>query len=151
LLTADREPERAPAQPAQQPDPQSPARRRLRFAPSSIVLFGAVFWAFPLIGIFFARYVNILLIVFLAVLFSTFLTPAVNALERLRISRVAGILLVYLAIIGVVAGVAWLAAPLFVNETQKLIDSWPAYVHRFVGPLRQLGITLPAGGASLSS
>ncbi len=75
------------------------ANGRLRIAPSSIVTFCVVFWAIPLLGLLFTQYINILLVIFLAVLISTFLSPAVHALERLHIHRGVGVLLIYLLIL----------------------------------------------------
>ncbi len=126
--------------------PSTPLRERVRIAPTSIVLFAAVFWVMPLIGLFFAQYVDILLVVFLAVLFSTFLTPVVNAFERLHLNRGVSILLIYLFIVAVLGFVGRLALPLFVDETQKLANSIPADLQHIAGPLRRIGIAIPASG-----
>ncbi len=126
------------------------AAPRLRVAPSTIVTFCAVFWVLPLIGLFFTQYISILLVIFLAVLLSTFLSPVVNALERLRINRGVSILLAYIVILGVVAFVARLAVPLFTGETQRLANTLPSDIQRIAGPLKQFGVTIPGsnGGGS---
>src|SRR5579884_3229600 len=93
-------------------------RERVRIALPSIAIFAVIFWIMPLIGLWFAQYIDILLVVFLAVLFSTFLTPVVNLLERLHIHRGIGIVLIYLFVLGVLYGVVSLALPLFTSETQ---------------------------------
>jgi len=123
---------------------------RLRIAPSTIVTFCAVFWVLPLIGLFFTQYISILLVIFLAVLLSTFLSPVVNALERLHINRGVSILLAYLVILGVVSFVARLALPLFTGETQRLANTLPSDIQRIAGPLKQFGVTIPgsSGGSS---
>ena len=125
--------------------PATPASPRVRFAPTSVVLFAVVFWSLPLIGILFSSYVDILLVIFLAVLLSTFLSPVVGLLERLHLHRGVGILLVYLLFLGVLFLVGLLAFPLFVSETQKLVTQLPADLHRLLGPLRRYGINLPSG------
>jgi len=126
------------------------AAPRLRVAPSTIVTFCAVFWVLPLIGLFFTQYISILLVIFLAVLLSTFLSPMVNALERLHINRGVSILLAYIVILGVVAFVARLAVPLFTGETQRLANTLPSDIQRIAGPLKQFGVTIPGsnGGGS---
>ena len=52
-------------------------------APSTVVLAGVVFWTLFLVGFFVARFIDVLLTIFVAILFSTFLTPIVNKLEQL--------------------------------------------------------------------
>lgn len=120
-----------------------PPRTRIQISPSSIILFAVVFWLAPLIGLFFSRFINILELIFLAVLLSTFLTPIVNRVEKLRIHRGIAIIFVYLVILAILAFVIRLAIPLVVDETQALISGLPTYLKRFSGPLRQIGITLP--------
>lgn len=116
---------------------------RLRFALSSIVTFAVVFWTLPLLWLAFSTYIDILLVIFLAVLVSTFLSPVVDRLEQAHIHRGLGILLVYLLLLGVLALVGRLALPLFVTETQKLASDLPAYLHSILTPLRHYGISLP--------
>jgi predicted PurR-regulated permease PerM len=126
--------------------PEAPSRERVRIAPSSIVVFAAVFWVMPLIGLFFAQYVDILLVVFLAVLLSTFLNPVVSTFERLHLHRGVSILLIYILILAVLGFVGSLAFPLFVDETQNLANSIPADLQHIAGPLHKIGITIPTGG-----
>ncbi len=135
----------APADPAPTAVAATPVER-VRIALPSIVIFAVVFWLMPLVGLWFAQYIDILLVVFLAVLFSTFLTPVVNLLERLHIHRGIGIVLIYLFVLGVLYGVVSLALPLFTSETQTLLNDLPGYLHSVAGPLSKFGIKLPAGG-----
>ena len=129
-------------QKATQPSPEN----RIRIAPGSIVLFGIVFWTLPLLGLFFTRFITILLIIFLSVLFSTFLSPLVDGLQRLRLHRGIAILLIYLALLGILALVGRLAVPLFVDETQRLLATLPGDLERVAAPLRRLGINVPTIG-----
>jgi len=128
-----------------QETPLQAGRPRLSFTRIAALI--VLFWALPLMGLFFARYIDIVLVVFLAILFSTFLTPVANGLERLHINRGIAILLVYLAILGVLYLVVSLAVPLFINETQALVNEIPAYLNRFSGPLHAIGLNLPRGGS----
>lgn len=112
----------------------------------SIVVAGVVFWAIPLIGLFFSQYIDILLVVFLAILFSTFLSPLVNGLARAHINRGIAILLIYLFALGVIAFVGQLALPLFIDETQRLAQTLPSDLQTLTGPLKHLGIKIPSGG-----
>lgn len=127
-----------------QETPPQAGRPRLSFTRIAALI--VLFWALPLMDLFFARYIDIVLVVFLAILFSTFLTPVANGLERLHINRGIAILLVYLAILGVLYLVVSLAVPLFINETQALVNEIPAYLNRFSGPLHAIGLNLPKGG-----
>ena len=74
--------------------PAPPGHARVRIAPASILVFCVVFWAIPLAGLLVAQYIDILLVVFMAVLLSTFLSPVVNRLEQLSVNRGVGIVLI---------------------------------------------------------
>ena len=107
--TAERPVHAAPASPDQGISPAPVSHHwHVTIAPSTVVLAGVVFWTLFLVGFFVARFIEVLLTIFLAVLFSTFLTPIVNRLEKLHIPRTIGILLVYLAIFGGVVLVGFL-------------------------------------------
>ena len=125
--------------------------RRISIAPSSIVLAGVVFWALFLVGFFAARFINVLLTIFLAILFSTFLTPVVNTLEKLHIPRAIAILLVYLVVFGVVVLVGFLAVPLFTQETQKLEGVLLSDFRRLAALLARYGIHVPTNPAKTFS
>src|SRR5437764_62777 len=151
----DAEPPAPPEETPRRPGPASPdqsaapvsLRWRITIAPSSIVLAGVVFWALFLAGFFVARFIDVLLTIFVAILFSTFLTPIVNALEKLHIPRTITILLVYLGGFGVVVLVGFLAVPLFTQETQRLEGVLLADFHRLAGLLSRYGIHMPTNPA----
>lgn len=128
------------------PEVDTPRTPRLRVAPSTIVLFGVVFWIVPLLGLLAGQYVDILLVVFLAILLSTFLDPAVSRLQRFHLHRGVAILLIYLIALAALALLARLALPLFTGETRQLATSLPAMQQKIEGVLRSLGIPIPAGG-----
>lgn len=134
---------------ADQGDPTPAAGASWRLTPLMIVLFivvGAVaFWALYLVGYFFARFIDVLLTIFLAVLFSTFLTPIVNLLQRIHIPRWVSILLVYLCILAGGFGIALLAVPLFTEETRRLVADLPNELQRLAGPLQRIGIHIGNG------
>ena len=129
----------------------SPARPRLRIAPSSIVVFCVVFWVVPLLGLLFSQYIDILLVVFLAVLLSTFLSPAVNRLERSHVNRGVSILLIYLLIAAALLVMGLLALPLFTVETGRMERALPADLRAFAGPLRMMGVNVRPGAAGAVS
>ena len=66
------------------PQLETPPPTAPRLTLRTIVIGAVVFWALPVLGLFVARYISILLLVFLAILFSTFLTPVVNRLLGTR-------------------------------------------------------------------
>lgn len=56
------------------------------------------------------------------------LNPIVNLLEKVRIKRIWGILLIILAIGGLIVGVVLLTAPLIETQIKDLIVSFPKYI-----------------------
>lgn len=70
---------------------------------------------------------RIAVVLFIAILLATAVSSAANRLERYRVSRPIAILLTYLLVLGVLAGVVGLLVPLIVNEVQLLRDNLSDY------------------------
>ncbi len=56
------------------------------------------------------------------------LNPVVNLLEKIRIKRIWGIIILILAIAGILTGVVLLTAPLIETQIQDLIKNFPNYL-----------------------
>lgn len=56
------------------------------------------------------------------------LNPIVSLLEKLRIKRIWGIIILILAIGGIITGIVLLTAPLIEAQIKDLVSSFPAYV-----------------------
>lgn len=59
------------------------------------------------------------------------LNPIVNLLEKLRIKRIWGIIILILAIAGILTGVILLTAPLIEAQIQDLVKNFPKYLSQF--------------------
>jgi predicted PurR-regulated permease PerM len=66
---------------------------------------------------------NIVITLLLAVLLAYFLDPVVGVLERIRIPRVLGALLVLLAVMAVLGGLGYMVA----DRANQFISDWPRY------------------------
>ena len=74
---------------------------------------------------------HVLLLLFISLLFAATVSRPAAYLERLRIPRAAAALLVYLAAIGVLAGIGWLVLPPLFNQVARLGNDLPAYAERY--------------------
>ena len=70
---------------------------------------------------------NIVVVLFISILLATAVSSAANRLARYRVSRGLAILLTYLLVLGLLAGVVGLLVPLISNEFQLLRTSLPEY------------------------
>ena len=87
---------------------------------------------------------EILLLVFIAVLFSLYLSSITDALQRrFRIPRPAG-LLIALAMTGLgVFAIGWMMAPALLSQTEALLQALPVQFARWEGQLRALAANQP--------
>src|SRR5690349_13721641 len=72
-----------------------------------------------------AHATHIFIVLFIAVLLASSVSLAATRLERLRIRRSLAILLVYIAVLAVLAGVVALLVPLFAGEFRTLRANLP--------------------------
>lgn len=91
-----------------------------------------------IIGIlaFFYYVRDILAILFVSLLLASALSPWVYSMERRRIPRAAGILLIYISIIAVVTLAIVLLIPPLVEQFNELAQTFPSYSDRFVKTLQ---------------
>jgi predicted PurR-regulated permease PerM len=97
------------------------------------------------------RFVNVVFVLFVAIVLATALRPAVLWLERWRIPQWLGVLLLYLVIAVASVGLIALVAPVLITQGLELVQNAPAYyadaaayLHSISNPLvRGLAQQLP--------
>lgn len=118
--------------------------RQIAQATFYIVMVGVAFWLL-------IRFRDVIFILFIAIVLSTAITPAVEWLYRRRVPRAMGVILIYLLILAFVVGFFLLAAPLILNQVTNVVSSLPGYYQSFEKLLtnsssyfiRQLAYVLP--------
>lgn len=83
---------------------------------------------------------DILIWFLFAIIISVIFDPAINFLQRLRISRFASTAFVYLVFFGIFATSLYLIAPLFAKEIRQFTTVFPQYFEKIAPPLKGLGI-----------
>ena len=97
------------------------------------------------------RFWLVFFILFIAIVISTAITPAVDWLYRRRLSRAAGVILIYLLLLALVIGFIFLVAPLVINQAAEFSQALPEYYQSFREWLvrsqsllvRRMGLQLP--------
>jgi predicted PurR-regulated permease PerM len=92
-----------------------------------LAVLAVVFWA---LGWALQRLTPVLLPLAIAGILAYLLDPLVDLLERRRVPRGLGIILVYLLGLGIVAGVGAMVVPRLVVETKNLVLEMPEYGNR---------------------
>ena len=97
----------------------------LKIRPSQVALAGltllAVFGAVLLV----LRLIDLLILVFVALVIAATLRPMVSFLQRRRIPKALALALIYLGILGVIAGLFVLVIPALVDQGGALVRSLP--------------------------
>jgi len=96
------------------------------------------FAGFILYILFLARHIIVWL--FFALVIALLLDPAINFLRRLRLPKFLSVVFVYLSIFGLLGLMIWLAAPIFIAETNNLAQNLPAYFEKINPLLKNLGL-----------
>jgi predicted PurR-regulated permease PerM len=110
-------------QPAASPETSQWTAQRVVLTTLGALLIGGGFWlAFRFYGVAF--------ILFAALVLGTAIRPAVDWLYRRGMRREAGVILVYLTLLGLLIGFILLLAPLLVEQTSAIVARLPAYYQR---------------------
>jgi predicted PurR-regulated permease PerM len=89
---------------------------------------------------------SILLILFIAILLAVAITPLVERLEKLRMPRWAAIVLIYLALLGIVAIAIGVLVPVLIDQVGQLSTNLPAVIQSALDiPGRWAAPYFPAG------
>jgi len=88
-----------------------------------------VFTVLFLLGLWFLYFIRgIVLQLFVAFLLTTILAPAVALLGKIKIPRGISILITYIFMIGILAGVIALIVPTLVQQTTNFVNALPSYL-----------------------
>ena len=74
-----------------------------------------------------------------ALVISVLLNPIIDFLQRFKVPRILGVILVYLGFFGTFSILLYLIIPLFVHEVQQFIEFLPQYIENISPVLRGLG------------
>ena len=74
-----------------------------------------------------------------ALVISILFNPVIDFLQRRKIPRVLGVILVYVGFFGIFSLLIYLVVPLFFSEIQNFIEALPQYFEKISPPLKGLG------------
>jgi predicted PurR-regulated permease PerM len=112
-----------------------------------VVVFSAIIYLIGALGRFWGFLGDLLLIFFLAWLVGSVLIHVVNSLMRIpHMNRTAAIILVYLALLTLIADFALLVIPATVTQVKDLADNVPDYVERLPDYLQNIDASLAGFG-----
>jgi predicted PurR-regulated permease PerM len=83
-----------------------------------------------------ARIWTILLLVFIAIMLAAAVNPVVRRLQRSGLPRTSAVAIVFIAILGIAAGIFLLLIPPLVDEGRQLAADLPSYAERAQGLLK---------------
>ena len=82
---------------------------------------------------------DILIWFIFALTISVLFNPAINFLQKRKIPRLLGVIVVYVGIFGLFTFLIFLVVPLFSSEIRTFLETFPQYFERISPPLRGLG------------
>ncbi|MGE5376129.1 MAG: AI-2E family transporter [Bacteroidota bacterium] len=99
------------------------------------------------------RFYNVFFVLFIAVVLGTVIRPIASWLAQRGISRMASVILVYLALLLFIAGFLWLLFPVISKQGGSMLSDLPGYYHTMRDSLlhspnpffERLGVMLPSG------
>jgi predicted PurR-regulated permease PerM len=104
--------------------------------PGDVVL-GTLFVALVAAGFWLLiRFRSVFLILFIAIVLSTAITPLVEWLRRRGLPKAAGVILIYLLLVAIIAGFIWLIAPLILDQVALISRVLPQYYSTLIDMLR---------------
>src|SRR5260221_14048502 len=77
---------------------------------------------------------EVIIILFVAIIFMSALSPLVESLEKFKIPKVLAIAIVYIVVVSVVIGLISLGVTPLVEQTNKLVRDLPATLNRTLPP-----------------
>jgi predicted PurR-regulated permease PerM len=84
-----------------------------------------------LLGLWFLYLIrDIVALLFVALIFTAVIEPLVTWLQRKKIPRGIGILLIYAALILIIGGMVYFLVPVIVSQTNELLNNFPRYVEK---------------------
>ena len=130
-----------------------PRRWVVTITPRSIWLAAGIVALFIAIGIVLLKAIYVLILMFIAIIFAEGIRPIVDWLERRHLPRPLSVMLTYLGIILVFAGLAYLLVEPVVTQLTKLGSQLPQYgakIQDFISRIQQLVGNSPQLGQALN-
>jgi predicted PurR-regulated permease PerM len=109
----------------------------LKIRPSQVALAGLTLLAVIGAALLVLRLIDVLILLFVALVIATTLRPLVSALQRRRIPKILALLLIYLGILAVCAGLSVLVIPALISQGGELIRGLPQVYARLIASLKE--------------
>lgn len=114
----------------------------LLFALVSLVLIGVVIFIFDKVSYIFEPFIIVFNTIVAPILVSLILfyllNPIINLMERYNIPRLIGIIIVFVAIVGLITLIVNLLIPLIGSQITRLVNNFPTYIDKFNTALDKL-------------
>lgn len=108
------------------------------------ISWGAIFKVTLTVVLIYSLYMvrDVLLLVFFGLVVSLLFNPAIDLLQKLKVSRIVAASFVYFLTLALVGSVIYLISPVFMIEIQELAKLFPAYFARVAPFLSGLGFDI---------
>jgi predicted PurR-regulated permease PerM len=83
---------------------------------------------------------DILIIIIFSLVISILFNPAIDFLQRKKIPRLFGTILIYVLFFGFLGLLVYIIAPVFISEIVQFIQLFPQYFEKMTPPLKGLGL-----------
>ncbi|HDZ5721390.1 TPA: AI-2E family transporter [Staphylococcus aureus] len=114
----------------------------LVFSLIALVLLGIVIFIFEKVSYVFGPFIIVFKTIAAPIIVSLILfylfNPIVNMMERYRIPRVAGISIIYLAVVGVITLIVNLLIPIIGSQVDSLVKNSPQYLEKLINSIDKI-------------
>ncbi|HBU9449441.1 TPA: AI-2E family transporter, partial [Staphylococcus aureus] len=114
----------------------------LVFSLIALVLLGIVIFIFEKVSYVFDPFIIVFKTIAAPIIVSLILfylfNPIVNMMERYRIPRVAGISIIYLAVVGVITLIVNLLIPIIGSQVDSLVKNSPQYLEKLINSIDKI-------------
>ncbi|WP_248497700.1 AI-2E family transporter [Staphylococcus aureus] len=114
----------------------------LVFSLIALVLLGIVIFIFEKVSYVFDPFIIVFKTIAAPIIVSLILfylfNPIVNMMERYRITRVAGISIIYLAVVGVITLIVNLLIPIIGSQVDSLVKNSPQYLEKLINSIDKI-------------
>lgn len=111
-----------------------PSPKTAQFDLTYLMLLRVIVAGLVVVALFYLR--DIVAALLFAVVIASAIEPGVRRLKSYRIPRILAVLIIYLAVIGLLAGIIYLIVPAVVDEFGAFLDSFPRYQRILLQELR---------------
>ncbi len=110
----------------------------LKIRPSQVAIAALTLLAVVGAAMLVLRLIDVLLLMFVALVISATLRPMMSALQRLKLPKVLALLLIYLGILGVLVGLFVLVVPALIDQGGSLARGLPEAYANLVASLKKI-------------